>query len=726
MCLAFVVMISILQIFIQFPFRSYENLEGQTIQISGQVYSKQIKNDKKIISLKNIQGKNIAPNEKVQVLCYLEEDSFPYIGSTILIEGKVQPFPKATNPGEFNQQGYYQVLDMNFRLNNSKILKIGRNYNYHGELLYQIKERIKSIVDKGLPEKEAGILNAMMLGEKGFLDEEIKSLYQRSGISHVLAISGLHITLLGMGVYKLLRKCSLSITLSSILSIFLMYEYGIMTGFGTSTARAIFMFTIHLVGQIIGRTYDLITAMAIACVLLLCVQPLYLRHSGFLLSFGAIMGIALVNSSIQKWIPDLLLKGKIVKKIVQGFCSSISITLTTLPILLSSFYEYPIYSTFLNLFIIPLMTILFLFAVLGIAVGLVSQTGAYLLFFPCNIILIIYEKAALLIEKLPYGKWITGKPEPWQIVCYYCLLFVTICLIEFYRSSFRKKSMIVLLVGIALLCGTFGKKLTITMLDIGQGDALVIQTAQGQTVMIDGGSSSKKKIGMYQMIPFLKYSGISSVDYLFISHMDSDHISGIVELMESVNEHGIKLKNLVVSQYAIRDDAYSNVIRMAKEKEITILGMKGGDSLLLGEIELNCIYPYEGEVYENNNSSSMVLELLSENFSGIFMGDLEENKERQVLDTLKSKNVQKEEYDLLKVSHHGSNNSSAAYFLEYIRPSLSIISCGRKNRYGHPGKDTLERLKQVNSKVMVTAEEGAIQIEILENGKKMSIKSYGK
>lgn len=742
MCLAFVIIVFGLLQFLGKPPGPPEDLDGQYLRLAGRVCRKEVKNDNSVIILDQISWERdsrisdysyLKSLQNSKIICSINED-FPEMGRRVLVEGKASLFEKATNPGEFDAAEYYQIMGIAFQVENASILGRSRDYDRHKEFLYRFREGLWGILDECLPEREAGILGAMLLGRKETLDGGLKDLYRQSGISHILAISGLHITLLGMGFYRGIRRLSLPVWLSAALSVLFMCEYGQMTGFGTSTLRAVLMFSLSLLGRLLGRTYDMITAAVLSCVLLLCAQPLYLYYSGFLLSFGAVMGIALVSQPLQELNPwDRKLHPRMYGA-VSALLSGLGIQLATLPVLLSTFYEYPVYSVFLNLIVVPLMGILFLDGLMGLAAGAVSAAAGAVCLQPARLILLLYEKLAGITGQLPGSRLITGHPRPWQTAVYYLLLAIGMYLVmegTFLWSKGKKnasrypdagtrnrglsryRGLIPVVLGIFLLCSGSGRSLTVAMLDIGQGDACVIRMEDGRAVMIDGGSSSRKNIGKYQILPYLKYYGIDSLDFIFLSHMDADHISGIREIMETAGQEGITLKKLVVAKYAVRDEALEEMLSLAAEQKIAVLGMDAGDRIDVGGVGFTCLYPGGSSLDGDRNNASLVLKMQTGEWKGIFMGDLGSVMEPEVIAAL----GQEEEFDLLKVGHHGSNTSTCARFLDAVNPAAALISCGKKNSYGHPGKETLERLENAGSRVFITSRDGALELKIRGDGK---------
>lgn len=443
-------------------------LEGQTVIVQGRVYQKEVKTqggqDKTVVYLKQVSfaGDNPVEDQSVvqeeaaegqllvqkeaaerqllvqeeaaekqllvqgkcaekpadtkateNILCYLREGvPEPEIGSLVILKGTLKNFQQPTNPGQFNAPFYYQILRISFRLNQAEIqVKSDRFYKI-SEGLYQLRRKAGSKMDALLPEQEASVMKTMLLGEKGILDEEIKGLYQRNGIAHILAISGLHISMIGMGLYQLLRRAGLKITLSAILASMVIVLYGMMTGFAVSAIRAIAMFLLQMLAQILGRTYDRITALAVAAVLMLVEQPLYLFHSGFQFSFLCVLGISLILPVLGN-----VRKGK---KLFEG----IALMAVTLPVYLGVFYQIPVYSMFLNFIVLPMMSIL-------MGAGIVMILAAFLC-TPLGIpaawlitgILMVYERLGLFTEQLPYHYWTPGCPAKWQLAVYVAILII--------------------------------------------------------------------------------------------------------------------------------------------------------------------------------------------------------------------------------------------------------------------------------------------------------------
>lgn len=467
-CLVVVILICIVTSLSRKEPWSCPELEGQTVIVQGRVYQKEVKTqggqDKTVVYLKQVsfvgdnpvEGQSVVQEEAAEgqllvqekaaerqllvqeeaaekqllvqgkcaekpadtkatenILCYLREGvPEPEIGSLVILKGTLKNFQQPTNPGQFNAPFYYQILRISFRLNQAEIqVKSDRFYKI-AEGLYQLRRKAGSKVDALLPEQEASVMKTMLLGEKGILDEEIKGLYQRNGIAHILAISGLHISMIGMGLYQLLRRAGLKIKLSAILASMIIVLYGMMTGFAVSAIRAIAMFLLQMLAQILGRTYDRITALAVAAVLVLVEQPLYLFHSGFQFSFLCVLGISLILPVLGN-----VRKGK---KLFEG----VALMAVTLPVYLGVFYQIPVYSMFLNFIVLPMMSILMGAGIVMILAAFLCTPLAIPAAWLITGILMVYERLGLFTEQLPHHYWTPGCPAKWQLAVYVAVLII--------------------------------------------------------------------------------------------------------------------------------------------------------------------------------------------------------------------------------------------------------------------------------------------------------------
>lgn len=732
------------------------------------------------------------------------------IGQRILLEAKYAPWERPTNEGQFDSKKYYISQGVLGQFKKGKVIRSGTDYYILREKMWQLRQNMQEILQRCLGNRDGGLIGAMLLGDKSDLNEEDKSLYQRNGISHILAISGLHLSLLGMGIYKILARFMPGKKSAAILCIFIMSLYCIFTGNSISTNRATIMFALSLLAVILGRSYDSLSALGLTAILQLFINPYVLSNSGFLLSFLAVIGVTFLAPRMQ----ELFLCKKSFEK---SLIVSLSATLTTLPVILTSYGTYPWYSVFLNLLVLPAMSLLLFCSVLMLGVsgmfllihgndmgiyalldmlaagyGLLDlqisgheifgmqvsgKTFATFILYGLKIIIKLilkyFELCCEGFEKLIFQDGIIGAPS-WIAICIYGVLLFIAASNKIIHSTFFRKML--LLCALSILTTRFQPGVEITMLDVGQGDCVVVRNSNGNVYISDCGSSNVSKVGKYRLLPFLKYKGYGRIKGIFISHMDEDHMSGILELLESSREEHVSIEYLFLpeSVLVIEEDRESlnELLMLASKNGTKVIYLGQGEEIQDGELQFSCIYPvledsaFSGLATENmgdvfwksvinsssvrrldRNNSSLVLLLQYQDFEMLFTGDVEEEGEEEILEYLEQQERSelegvKEEnnyedsskqnkvdglneqikIDVLKVAHHGSSGSSSEEFLEVFQPRLSLISCGRNNSYGHPHEETLERLKNTGSRIMTTVDSGAITIKI--HGRRVKIKEY--
>ncbi len=679
-----------------------------------------------VVYLKKDNGK--------KVMLYIDDAEYnlPF-GCFVKAKGKVKLFSEGRNPGEFDSRNYYRILKIEYCLTDVQILGIGGEEDGFSEGIYNVRLYLEQVLDNVLRPKDAGVMKAVLLGNKNGLDEDIKEAFTRNGIIHIMAVSGLHISIIGMTLYKLIRRTGAGIIISALSAISVMYMYGVMCGMSTSAFRAIIMFMVRLFADVIGRTYDMLSALSLAGIMLLCSQPLYIKHSGFLMSFGAVLAIGYVLPSL----PEVIRKGKL-----KIFSASLSIMLVTLPVYMSFYYTYPVYSIFLNVLILPLMSLLMLFGILCIFLGTVFLPSGVMAGTVCHLIIRWFIFCCDVGSSIPGSTWYAGHAGILQVVLYLMALGMFVILksgvieehINPYLEDKRKRRFLfffegiryfILFAGIIVLCIRIRPELRITALDVGQGDGIVIETKTAN-YLIDGGSTSKKNIAKYQLIPFLSYSGISKLNAVIMTHEDEDHISGILELMDEMEKSrgSIRIENLILPKVdeASKGNNYLEIERKAKECGIPVMYIGRGDRINDSDMEVCCIGPQKNMITDEPNAYSTVLYLRKGEFSGLFTGDVDGQGQEDLREYIRENREKFKNLTLLKVAHHGSRYTTDEEFLDLIMPRIAIISCGIKNRYHHPHKEVIDRLEKIGTRTYITAESGAIITSLDDN--RLKINTY--
>lgn len=693
--------------------------------IGGVVSGKEIRGETQVIYLSNVAFRDMespdredsfqSVNDKDStygLICYMQQEA-PPMGATVLLTGRMTAFQTATNPGEFDQRKYYLLQGYCGRVSVGEVVSVSKEYDVFREGLYRIRRYLSSILDAALDEQDASVMRAMLLGEKLQMDRDIKKLYQANGIAHILAISGLHISMIGAGLYQCFKRLAFPLYVSAGLAMFGMAAYAVMTGGSVSAIRAVVMFGFMVMAACVRRSYDLPTALSAAALCTVLSKPYALYQPGFWMSYLAVFGVAVLHPALMEGID---IKDKRLRALCSAVSGGLCVNLATLPALLMSYYEYPVYSIFLNLLVVPLMSALLPAGILTIMAGCIFLPLGRLIGLIVHAILCIYEWVCGAAMNLPGRSWIAGAPGAGKILIFYgVLILVALSGKKIGRKRLRRMKAHVRFLLIAIVILMMGLRadagLRMTLIDVGQGDGICIR-AEGITCMIDGGSSSKSHLAKYQIEPFLKHEGISEIDYWLITHPDQDHCSGYQEMMEM--ESAITVHTLVLPDAYGIGESCAELIALAKINGVQVLFLSSGEYIQAGKLKITALHPQEGYRAGDVNECSLVVSVEYEDFCGIFTGDATAQSERAIIRYWEEHGCRP--VQLLKVGHHGSATSTSDAFLQYCRPQAAVISCGRDNRYGHPHEEVVERLKRYGCTVYRTDEGGAVSVYV-RNGK---------
>ena len=770
--------------------------EGQSVRLAGKINRVEEKTNCFYYYLTDCsveQSDHLMPCN--DVLAYVSSDDYS-VGQILILQGTISLFDEATNEGQFDSRAFYRSQKIDFGVWVDSVERVEGKSDRFRVWLSRVR------VELGIPlsryADDDGVLSAMLLGDKTSLDSEIRSLYQKSGIAHVLAISGLHISLLGMALYRLLRhRCGLTYLWAGIVAASFLVAYTLMTGNAVSARRATGMLIVYLVADLLGRSYDMLSALSLIVILLLWENPFLVTNSGFQFSVAAVVGIGVGQGVLvprvgswkvvygrRKKQDDVVrcdeAKCDVAKrdatkcdatkcdaakrdaakcdaerirmqnlvdwmkrrmdKCLPGMMISLSIQFFTLPLVAYYYYEIPVYAILLNIPVLALIPYVLGLAVFGSLTGQIAflQPLSFALCRVCGWVLHGYRWLCDASLLLPGARMITGKPSEVRVVVYYGLLgafyYVLWCGMkkkqrqmctkgaqaekqEWIRSWFGFGLGLVLVLLLTFLFVRGKPEFELDILDVGQGDAIYLCASDGTNFMIDGGSTDVKKVGTYRILPFLKAKAIRKVDYWFVSHTDEDHISGLVEVMES----GYAVGTLVLAEAQKEDEKAHRLAELAQKNGIRVCYMKAGDVLgtrkedVVNErnraetFRIECLYPTNNNDSEDVNDRCLVLYYEDENFSAFFGGDISSEVEEQLVSAGKCRQT-----DVLKASHHGSKYSNSDVLLHALHPRLTIASAGKKNRYGHPSPEAIARVGESGSAFYSTIDYGRIRVRFVD------------
>lgn len=620
-------------------------------------------NDKTItIYFDNIIGKYyVDNNEKVKEF----KDNYSF-GDKIYIEGEISVPNNNTIPNNFNYKDYLYHKYIYYIIKIDKIKIISKNDN----IFLNIKNSIYKRIDKI---KYNDYLYAFILGKSYYIDSEVLNNYKINGITHLFALSGLHVSMFSSIILFILKKIKLSEKLSYFITSLFLIFFAFIASFTPSIVRSVLFFILSSINNVYYLYIKPKYLLYIVFSILIFINPFYIYDTGFILSFCISFFILLFNE-----------KNKINNNLLSILVISILSTLSSLPIIINMSYEINILGFINNLFFIPYVT--YIVFPLSIIVVFISKLS-----FILNFLIIIMEYVSKVSSNIFNIKLIFPKMSLFLIIIYYVLLILIV------KKINLKKIFIIYLSFLYFRCD-FDKNNYVYFIDVGQGDSVLIVTKNNKSILIDTGGKvgSNYSLMKSNVIPFFKSIGIRKLDYLFITHGDYDHAGYGIDL---VNNFNVKNRFTNKGKY--------NLL----EKKLNIKSFNNS-YIKIDNVE---IYSLNSKHYNNENSDSLVLLVIIDNYKLLFMGDASINTEKDIMNNYDIGDV-----FILKVGHHGSKTSSSEEFINSVNPKYSIISVGKNNKFGHPNKEVLDNLS--NSKIYRTDIDGSIMFKIKKD--KLRIETY--
>lgn len=662
---------------------------------------------------------------KDQIICKFRGDSLQRQnlysdlkpGNKIFLTGTFQKGREKRNPGEFDYNKYLiskGIVGLFISYDTDSVNIYDHSENYFKSLLFTVRKNIDKVIHDLHQPKTAGLLRGLLLADRSEIDFETKNDFINSGVIHILAVSGLHVGYVLVIFIFLFGR--FGIYTRSILTIIGLLLFMFITGVPPSVFRATLMAIIIILSFLFNRSTNIINSIAIAAVIILIFNPTEIYNPGFQLSFAAVLAIGIIYPKIQKAIYDLRLNKKWLEYILLFFGVSLSAQIGTIPFTLAYFSKLSIVALFANLIVIPLVGVVIGIAFITIFIGFISYPIA-IYFASANDLIV-----KLMIDFINFTGglnfsflWIRNYSLYDSIIFYLVLAILFTLLKRINKISFKVIAIIASIILIIFLSILDNKKLledgklSLLMIDVGQGDSFLIKFPNGKTALIDAGEANPYiDNGDRVIIPLLDYLNIDKIDYGFISHLDLDHYGGFASLI---------FNNRIKEIYRPEPDSSDKSIRLEKYLDKLSIPRTSYhlDSLEIGGTRIIIFNNINDKYFDNlsSNDKSGFMKIVYGKTSFLFVGDAEIPAESYYL--------QHHKYlldsDVLKVGHHGSKTGSTYEFLKAVSPKISLISAGIKNKFGHPSKIVLQRLKSLGSKVFRTDSLGAVLLQ--SDGKKI-------
>lgn len=708
----------------------YKNV-SENLEIVGTIISnpmdKQYKNQY-ILKVEKINENKSYKNTNLQLNVKKEEKLLSY-GDKIIIKGNFEEASSARNEGGFDYKQYlksknvYGIISVDKK--DIKLIK-KNNVDVIDLLANKVSNSMKIKIEQNLSNETSKLLSGILIGNKNNLQKEIQEDFRNSSLSHVLAISGMHVSYIMLGITFVINKMKFNKKISKIITIFILLFFIILTGKTASVTRACFMSSYIILASLFHKKAHVLASISISLLIILIINPYLILDIGLQLSYGGTIGIVLIypilkklkkkkedkNSKFKKIIH------KVKEKILDIILITISANLVIFPIVL--FHYNTISFTFIisNLLISPIIGIIIILGFISVFASYIISPISKVMFLILQTFLNLLIKIAHFCAELPFSKVYFPTPKIYVIIIYY--VFLIFIILERNKIIVIKKInkkiiiiFVIIIIILNLILNFIPKTFTISFIDVGQGDSMLISTPKGKKILIDGGGSRDEEsfnIGKQTLIPYLLNKGITKLDYILISHFDSDHVGGILSVLEE-----LKVEKVIICEQE-ENENYRRFKEIVKNKKIKVYVVKKGDNVKIEEnILLNILWPKDEKIKENAiNNNSIVAKLNYKSFSILLTGDIEKIAENEILKEYENSNILNA--NILKVAHHGSKSSSINEFLEKVKPQIALIGVGEENTFGHPNEGVLKRLENINTKIYRTDKKGEITIKINRKG----------
>jgi len=691
-------------------------LAGREVRVFGRVADEvQISGDRQrfdfAVDSALVEGKMFSAEGRARIYLY---NAIPVVfGDGLSIKCKLEKPRSSTNPEAFNYRKSLELKGIRvvaFVRGEGNVERIAeRKLPVYARVVQGICAHVERTISLALYGEPAELLRGLLLGKGPELPRSVRAAFEDSGTVHILAVSGLHVGIIAAVLWFLLATTFRAPKpLSAILCILALAVYVGVVGGRPSVLRASLMFSIILFAQVLKRPPNLLNSIGTAGFVLLLINPRWLFDVGFQLSFGATLGIAYLLPFFDEWLPSRKLGGKFVRKYIVGALAvSICATIGTAPLVALHFNRLQTIAPIANIFIVPFVGLIIGYGMLASVLSIFWQTGAVWTLSTNRLLLEYILFSARFFAGTPISYLPFAKPNIIGIVAFYAIAVGLPLLI-----SKRLKGFIAFVVFIGgIILATFGMHaasqgtrpadLRVVFFDVGQGDCALAEFRDGRLMLIDGGP---QRNASFAVAPFLKARGVEHIDAVVLSHPHSDHLGGLVDLMENFEFGAVYVPHITRNS-----QLYGRFLDAVDSLGIPMETVSAG-GYITSFPEAVFLWPDTtavspaGSLLTTVNEGSIVFTISRSEVEFLFTGDIGFPTESAVESW--------PDIDVLKVAHHGSRYSTSDAFLAQTAPLVSVICVGEKNRFGHPTADAMSRIEAVGSKILRTDISGAITVDV--------------
>lgn len=742
--------------------RFYELVNSNDeVILFGKVISNRVEkeyNNSYIIKIKSIEINNKKYNFIFDKICMVNikkdkenENSIQYLDN-IYLKGTYLKPTNLRNYKGFDYREYLKSKNSIGTIKSEKFEVIKNKYKKISILYYinEIKLHCINNINKNMSVNSANIIFAFIFGEKENMEKNELSYFENAEVSHMLAVSGTHVTYLIVLTDIIFKNIKINIKTKRKILIVILIIFIFITNSSISVLRACIMGIMTICASLLHRKNNIYNNLAFSNIFILIINPYNILNLGFIFSYLGTIGILIFSDDVKKLVEKMKLKYKIFKFIIETVLVTLSANSMIIPIIIYKYKKLNLIFILSNLILSPFLGIIMIMGLIVVVISIIINPIQISILKILEVVIGIFLFLVKIISKIQFFNYRILHINIFDLFIYYCAL----CILKMWiiirkkqdKEGFNnydlniiekkyiekikliKKWMIIIIVFIfmfketVILINNIDQDLNIYFIDVGQGDSTLIQS-KGKNVLIDAGGNMKSDydIGEKVLYPYLNARNIRCLDYVIISHFDADHCNGLNYIIEK-----IKIKNLIISEQASISEEYKKIIKKCINKKVNIIKVKSNDFIkITSKLVFEILHPQDKFMDDGKgglNVNSIVAKLRYKNkkeeFTMLFTGDIEVEAEKYLVDNYK----EKIKSDFIKIAHHGSKTSSTEEFLDAVNGKVALIGVGDNNKFGHPNASVLDRLNK-KYKIYRTDKNGEIIIKVKNYTGKINIKT---
>ncbi|TYP48672.1 DNA internalization-related competence protein ComEC/Rec2 [Thermosediminibacter litoriperuensis] len=632
-------------------------------------------------------------------------------GDVVEFSGYLRMPTNYENPGGFDYRGYLARKGITATMFSREMKYMGRDdVNPLVKTALGIRDGIQDFYRKHLPPKMAALLTGIVLGLKGDIPADTLKAFSDGGVIHVLAASGLNVTIVYAAIQRVLNFFNLSPAFCFFAGSAAVLFYSLMAGMSPPVLRAALMLEVVMLGRLVGRKSDPVNSLCFAGFLLLLINTYNIFSASFQLSFAATLGLILFYRPLKHLFSSTPAFFR------DSAAAILSAQLLLLPFSAYYFHKVSLIGFLLNFIIVPLTGMALIGGLLSGIMNFLIPVLSVPIIKVTGLLLFIIERITAFGAGLPFAAVAIPSPGLLVFIAYLALIAIAFDQIAIASNIDRRlKTAVAGALIIILAVSVFSTEpgFEVTFLDVGQGDCIFIKTDDGGTVLIDGGGMPSHYVGDFDVgrdvvLPYLYDRGIRKLDVVVFSHFDSDHAGGLLSIMKE-----LEVKTVVIG-HPDGSEIFRKMMEIAGRKNIPVLTVARGDTFRVGSAVFLVLNPERNSMSGEDNDNSVVLKMFFRGFRFLFTGDLGFEGEKDIIGAGYDVRA-----DVIKIGHHGSAASTSVEFLTRVNPAFAVISVGENNSFGHPAPRVIELLESQKVKVYRTDIHGAVSFKIKGNDVKI-------